>query len=142
MAEQKVMLVTPEYVAATTGADISDRERVEFLIGEASEMVMDYLGQEFTPENCPVAVKQAVSIMVDGALDESDGDADLKAEQVGDYRVEYAGSANYASGLDLRRVEHLLGMVRGTGRSVITAIAMDGLVSSTDPLAGALVVNR
>ena len=145
MSNIPTMLVTPEYVEATTGADISDRPHVEFLIGQASEMVMEYLGRTLTPDDCPVAVKQAVSVMVDGALpgaDATSGDANIKSEQVGDYRVEYKGSAQYAAGLDIRRVEHLIGLVRGTGRSVVTVIAMDGVPDYTDPLAGALVVNR
>lgn len=134
------MLVTPGYVAAVTGADISDDARVALLIDEASALVMEHLSREYTAETAPVAVRQAVAILVAGALggdSESDG---VKAEQIGDYRVEFAGG-RFTSGLDIRRVEYLLAPLRlaGSARSVRTDVALDGL---DDPTAGMLVVNR
>lgn len=143
MAEP-VLLVTPEYVAASTGADVSDEERTNFLIGEASSLVMDYLGKTYTPENAPTAVKQAVSIMVADVLEddgEGGGGGDVKAEQVGDYRVEFANAGKYTAGLDIRQVEYLLAMVDGGSRSVRTDVALDGLADTDNPLSGALVVN-
>jgi hypothetical protein len=121
------VLVTPQYVADSTGADISDEVRVLFLIEEASELVLDHLRRTFTAGDAPVAVRQAVAILVASALSESATD-EVKSEAVGDYRVEYATAGRYAAGLDIRRVEHLLrSYVTGT-RSVRTDVAFDGVV--------------
>lgn len=138
-------LVTAEYVAATTGADVSDTERVDFLIDEASTLVSEWLGRTFTPENAPAAVRQAVAILVDGALSTGDvggGSDEVKSEQIGDYRIEYAGAGRFSSGLDIRRVEYLLEPYRAQARSVRTDVPMDGTADGTDPLAGVLVVNQ
>lgn len=141
-----VYLVTPQYVAASTGADVTDVERTQFLIGEASSLVMDYVGRTYTPETAPTAVKQAVSIMVASALEAGGTDGgDVKAEQIGDYRVEFGGAGQYTDGLDIRQVEYLLAMVAGGSRAIRTDVPLDGLpapeVFLINPLAGALVVN-
>lgn len=148
------MLVTPEYVAAVTGADISDTQRVELLIGEASRLVEEYLGMRFTADDAPTAVRQAVAILVAGALSggggaPGGGDGDVKAEQIGDYRVEYAGVGQYAPGLDLRRVLWLLTPLRGEGRRAVrTDVPLEGVAGGRghdpwpDGLDATVVVNR
>lgn len=137
-----VALVTPEYVADTTGADVtSNPERVDFLIIEASSLVMEYLERSFTPENAPTAVRQAVAILVHGALESGSGQSsgvDVKAEQIGDYRVEFAGAGQFTPGLDIRRVEHLLKRYRATARAIRANVALDGAA----PGGLGLVVNQ
>ena len=131
-------LITAEYVAASTGADVAgDPKRVGFLILEASTMVMEYLGRPYTPENAPVAVKQAVAVMVSSVLADKDTTApDIKAESIGDYRVEFQ-AGGFTSGLDIRQVAYLLAPLRSGARAVKTNVAQDGLASGTY-----LVVNR
>jgi hypothetical protein len=142
-----VALVTPEYVEATTGADVSDTERVTFLIEEASALVMEWLGRTFDSTTAPTAVKQAVAILVAGALNGSSPSSpeEVKAEQIGDYRVEYAGAGRYTSGLDIRRVEYLLEPYRAQARAVRADVALDGVAEgaiSIGTLDAQVVVNR
>lgn len=137
-------LVTPEYVASSTGADIdTDPTRVDFLIVEASTMVCEYLGREYTAADVPVAIKQAVSIMVATVLGDSDASSpDIKAESIGDYRVEFI-AGQYTSGLDIRQVDYLLDPLKSKARSVRTNVPMDGVSASGTVWDGlGLVINR
>jgi hypothetical protein len=138
------LLVTPEYVASSTGADITgDPTRVEFLIGEAGSLICESLGRAYTPETVPVAVKQAIAILVSTALASDGGEGGatgaVKAEAIGDYRVEFATAGVYTSGLDIRQVEYLLGPLRSGARAIRTDVALEGIASGA--LAGAQVVN-
>jgi hypothetical protein len=142
-----MLLVSPEYVASSTGADITgDPARVEFLIGEAGSLICESLGRAYTPETVPVAVKQAIAILVNTALaaDPGEGGATggVKAEQIGDYRVEFATAGVYTSGLDLRQVAYLLDPLRAGARAVRTDVALDGVLSvARSSLRGCPVVN-
>jgi len=132
-------LVTPEYVAASTGADVTtDPARVDFLILEASAMVCEWLGRTYAAADAPVAVKQAVSIMVANVLGDTDPSSpDVKSEAIGDYKVEFETGTS-STGLDIRQVEYLLTGLKGNARSVKTNVPLDGVpVESLG-----LVVNR
>jgi hypothetical protein len=141
-------IITPEYVAAVTGADVSDTPRVELLIGEATSLVEEWLDRTFD-DDMPAAVRQAIAILVAGALTDGNpgSEGDVKAEQIGDYRVEYAGIGTYSPGLDIRRVIYLLTPCRGGGpRAVRTDVPFDGKTPEydawPDALTATVVVNR
>lgn len=134
-------LVTPEYVAAMTGADVTaDPARTALLIDEASQLVCEAIPRYYTPETAPAAVRQAVAILVASALESpaggggTGGDAAIKSEQIGDYRVEYAGAGSYTSGLDVRRVDYLLEPLRTHGYSIVTDVPLDGVPVGMPPV--------
>lgn len=120
-------LVTASYVRQLTGADVSDAERVAFLMDVASGLVQEYAGRTWTVETAPTSVKAAVAYLVHDALMVGDETPWTRAEQIGDYRVEYQDGESL--GMSLSRVAHLLdlpGARRVRVGSIITPIPFDG----------------
>lgn len=128
-------LVTAEYVGLLTGVDVNtDADRTDFLITEASALVQERCGTTWTTATVPTVVKQAIAILVAQALLAAVGEGDgggvvppnLRAEQIGDYRVEFDPRAPLP-GMDIAAVAHLLApwMARSV-YSVQTPVAQDG----------------
>ena len=131
-------LVDADYVAFSTGADVStDPDRVDFLIEVASGLVCERCSVAWTDATAPVSVKQAVARLVSQALaigSDSTGSTGamppgIKAEQIGDYRVEFASAA---VAMDMRSVDDLLRQwIRGSAYSIKTDLGFDGTEDTT-----------
>lgn len=114
------MLITPEYVAQVTGADVTDLNRVLLLIAEATEVVYAYLRRPIPSERPPAIIRIAIASVVANSLSAAEA-GNVRAEQIGDYRIEF-GQASGAVGFDLRPVAHILDRYRGTAVNARTPV--------------------
>jgi hypothetical protein len=112
-------LVDAQFVALVTGADTSDFSKVDALISLSSALIARELGVTCVdPDQADVRVKVVCAQFVGALLQEATHDAMVRAETVGDYRVEYL--ANSVRGADLAYLRKLLGPIRGMNYSVTT----------------------
>jgi hypothetical protein len=120
------MFVTADYVAAVTGADIADATRVGILIDAATKVVSQDARQPAwltagasVPEPARIAAAQLVAYALAGAGAGVAGP--IRAEQIGDYRVEFAQGA-ISFGMDPARVRDLYAAWRlGAYQTVTTS---------------------
>jgi hypothetical protein len=115
-------LIDVSYVETIYGVQLDDEVRCEALILIASDLVCEEVGTPYTALTAPSRAKQAVCDLVISALS-TDDEGSVKAEQIGDYRVEYARSR---AAMDLGIVAHLLGPLRRGAYSVKTPLGVDG----------------
>ena len=115
-------LITVEYVETILGSDV-DETRTEALIEIASDLVRDSVGFDYADDNSPARIKQAVCQLVISALISPGEEGSVKAEQIGDYRVEFARTRD---AMDLAIVEELIGPFRRRAYSVTTPVSSDG----------------
>lgn len=115
------------------GKDV-DGDVVVPLLERATTMLFSRVGRVWTdpvsvPEPLHLAVSQAVANFLGCRDSQADGDA-VRAEQIGDYRVEYSRPrqvSGVACFLDLDAVEPLWGRFRLKSYSVTTPVALDGV---------------
>ena len=116
-----------EYMWGQSVPSDDDQGRVEFLIEEASALVIEECApysSSWSETSCPTRVKQAVARMVISVMVQPTGtDVGVKAEQIGDYRVEWARPGQP---MDVSLVEGLLRPYRSRAFSIQTPGAMDG----------------
>lgn len=120
-------IVDAMFVKTITGVDISDLNRVDELISVTSDLVAEeLLGPTacIDPALAPMRLKVIVAEFVAYNLSTRPGDQVVKAEAVGDYRVEYQTSNT--SGMDLERLKKMLKPLRTRAYTVHT---MDDLQS-------------
>jgi hypothetical protein len=101
------------FVQKVTGADISDLSRVDELISITSDLVAEeILGTTrcFSPDLAPMQLKVIVAEFVAYNLTTKPNDQIVRAETVGDYRVEYQSSNS--AGMDLDRLKRMLKPLR------------------------------
>lgn len=114
-------IIDAEFVKTITGADISDLARVDDLISVTSDLVAEeLLGPNLcvNPDLAPMRLKVIVAEFVAFNLVSRPNDQVVKAETVGDYRVEYQSSNT--SGMDLERLRRMLKPLRVRSYTVRT----------------------
>lgn len=121
-------LVDIEWIANFTGLNFEDNEeRAEFLAEIASDLVLSYCNATWTDLTAPVEARIAVATLtgMGWTADAEAQGSQLRAEQIGDYRVEFQNSPALA--MDVERVAHLLRRYRrATGYSLKTSVPLDG----------------
>lgn len=120
-------IVDAVFVKTVTGVDISDLNRVDELISITSDLVAEELVGPtacIDPARAQMRLKVIVAEFVAYNLSIRPGDQIVKAESVGDYRVEFQTSNN--SGMDLGRLRQMLKPLRNRAYTVHT---MDDLKS-------------
>jgi hypothetical protein len=114
-------LITPDFLHTVTGVDVSDTAAVEELIVITSTLIGEELGGCVDPETATmklrvVCAQYTAYVMTSGAGGSS---AALRAEQIGDYRVEYQNSSSDQFDLQVLR-DMLASMHGGSAYSVST----------------------
>ena len=120
-------IVDAMFVKTVTGVDISDLSRVDELISITSDLVAEELVGPMAcidPATAQMRLKVIVAEFVAYNLTIRPNDQVVKAEAVGDYRVEYQTSNG--SGMDLTRLRQMLKPLRNRAYTVHT---MDDLQS-------------
>lgn len=119
-------LVTPEMVAAITGADVAaDPERTDLLIEVASDIAIEVSGRPWTPETVPATVQVGISRLVADALSpQIQASRWMKAESIGDYRIEMNNNAG--SGINAERAAELFDRYRIKASVTRTPLSMQG----------------
>jgi hypothetical protein len=114
-------IVDAAFVQMVTGADISDLKRVDELISVTSDLVAEELVGPtacINPELAQMRLKVIVAEFVAYNLTIRPNDQVVKAETIGDYRVEYQNSNG--SGMDLGRLRMMLKPLRNRAYTVHT----------------------
>lgn len=125
-------IVDAVFVQKVTGVDISDLERVDELISITSDLCAEQLlGADrcIDPARAPMQLKVIVAEFVAYNLSTRPNDQVVKAETVGDYRVEY--QASNTGGMDLQRLKEMLRPLRLRFYTVQT---MDTLQNNRDDI--------
>lgn len=125
-------IVDAVFVQKVTGVDISDLQRVDELISITSDLCAEQLlGPDrcIDPDRAPMQLKVIVAEFVAYNLSTRPNDQVVKAETVGDYRVEY--QASNTAGMDLRRLKEMLRPLRLRFYTVQT---MDTLQNNRDDI--------
>ncbi len=119
-------LVTVAFVEMIYGADI-DETRAAALITTASSIVREYCGASWDSSTVPTRVTLVVAQMVGNAFANTPADAAaVKAEQIGDYRVEYSRADSLA--ISTKPFEDVLDDYRTRAYSISTGVPEDGVV--------------
>lgn len=113
-------IIDANFLHMVTGVDISDIERIDNLISLVSDLIAAEMGGVCQdPDNCDIRVKVVCAQYVAHVLDASDdGSGSIKAETIGDYRVEYRPGAS--DGFDLPMLRRMLSPVLGRAYSTTT----------------------
>jgi hypothetical protein len=114
-------IVDAVFVKTVTGCDITDLSRVDELISITSDLVAEELLGPVAcvnPALAPMRLKVIVAEFVAYNLSVRPNDQIVKAEAVGDYRVEYQTSNT--SGMDLERLKRMLKPLRTRNYTVQT----------------------
>lgn len=114
-------LIDAVFVKTVTGADISDLSRVDELISITSDLVAEELVGPtacIDPTKAQMRLKVIVAEFVAYNLATRPGDQVVKAEAVGDYRVEYQTSNT--AGMDLERLKRMLKPLRNRAYTIHT----------------------
>ena len=120
-------LVTVEFVEMIYGATV-DAERAAVLVAVASNVVREYCGAAWDSTDVPANISLAVAQMVGDAFTSTPADAaQVKAEQIGDYRVEYTRANQLA--ISTKPYEDVLDKYRTRGYSITTSVPFDGPVT-------------
>lgn len=131
-------IIDAEFVKTVTGADISNLQRVDELISITSDLVAEELVGPtacINPELAPMRLKVVVAEFVAYNLTIRPGDQVVKAEAMGDYRVEYQTTST--SGMDLDRLKRMLKPLRVRAYTVHT---VDELQNDNRPVVWRAVV--
>jgi hypothetical protein len=115
-------LIEPEFLGLVTGVDVSDTASVEALILVTSGLIGEELGGCVDPTTASmklrvVAAQYTAYVMSSGSG--TSGPAAIRAEQVGDYRVEYQRAQSDQFDLQVLR-DMLASMHGGSAYSVST----------------------
>lgn len=131
-------LINASYVTLVGGRTFTDVEetRVEGLITIASNLVRSAAKADYSSTTAPEFARLAVARLVLSAFDSGqDSDGNVRAEQIGDYRVEYQRAASVQD-MDLSIIDDLIKRIGRRAYSVRTPVAFDGPVT-TDVTGGA-----
>ena len=119
-------LVTVDFVETIRGETV-DATRCADLITYVSDMVREYCGTTWDSDTVPMSIAVTVANIVGDALANAPADEiNVKAEQIGDYRVEYARGA--VANLSLDPYLSTLDKYRPTGYSISAGVPFDGVV--------------
>ena len=122
-------LVTVGFVQTIRGEDV-DEDRCADLITYVSTMVREHTGSSWDADTVPMIVAVTVANIVGDALANTPADeVAVKAEQIGDYRVEYARGA--VTNLSLDPYLSVLDKYRPTGYSISAGVPFDGVEDDT-----------
>lgn len=123
-------LVTVEFVEIIRGEDV-DHARCQSLIIYVSTMVREHCGTTWDEDTVPMLVAVTVANIIGDALANAPADEiNVKAEQIGDYRVEYARAA--VANLSLDPYLSVLDKYRPTGYSINAGVPFDGVDDDAD----------
>jgi hypothetical protein len=116
-------LVDTTFVKTVTGVDVSDTDRVESLIVIASTLIGEEFGACVDPDEASMRLRTVCANYVAYMMTSGAGGAAgaLRAEQIGDYRVEYQGNRTSESDLQVLR-DMLSAMYGGSAYSVGTLV--------------------
>ena len=127
-------LITPEFLHLTTGADITDEASVEALIVIVSTLIGEELGACVVPADADMRLRivcaQYTSYVMSSGSGGGGPAGNLRAEQIGDYRVEYQ-SSNKGDAFDLQVLRDMLASMYGA--STYTVSTTDEVVVSGLP---------
>lgn len=118
-------LVDAVFVQTVTGVEITDLQRLDELISVTSDLVAEELigpNACIDPARVEMRLKMIVAQYVAYLLSNKSTDQSVKAETVGDYRVEY--QTNLQAGFDLFKLRQMLKPLRI--RSYTTVTVDDG----------------
>ena len=102
-------LIDAGYVATVTGADVSDSDRVEALIQITSNLVGEILGTGCVdPAEASTRLKVTVAQFVARGLASTPQQEAVRAEQIGDYRVEFVAGTTGNVGIDVDVLRKML----------------------------------
>lgn len=123
-------LVNAAYLTLIDGRTFTEDElaRVNGLITIASNLVRSSAKIDYAATTAPEFARLAVARLVLSALDTgstSESDANVRAEQIGDYRVEYQRSPAVQD-MDMSIIEDLLRRIRRSSYSVTMTVPLDG----------------
>ena len=123
-------LVTLSFVEVVYGIDGMDEMRGTVLITLASDIVREYCDTTWDSDTCPAQIKLVVAQMVGDAYAQTPSDAaKVKAEQIGDYRIEYAKAA--AAAMSTSNYADVLDKFTRRAYSITTSIPFDGVTDET-----------
>lgn len=123
-------LVTVAFVEVVYGADV-DETRCATLITLASDIVREYCGTTWDDTTVPAQIKLAVAQMVGDAFSNTPADeASVKAEQIGDYRVEYARASMLS--MSTGPYKDVLDKYRRSAYSINAGVPFDGVVVTNE----------
>lgn len=130
-----VALIDTTFLEVVYGETITDTSRAEVLIEIASGVVLEYCNATWTASTAPMSVQLVVAQMTCDALAAVPADtATVKAEQIGDYRVEFARTSTLA--IDVDRYRSTLNRYRLVGYSVVTPVPVDNPTAEDDDESG------
>ena len=119
-------LVTISFVEVIYGIDGMDEMRGTVLITLASDVVREYCGKAWDSSDVPAQIKLVVAQMVGDAYSTTPSDAaKIKAEQIGDYRVEYGKQA--AAAMSTAPYADVLNKYATRAFSISTNVPFDGV---------------
>lgn len=123
-------LVTLSFVEVVYGIDGIDEMRGTVLITLASDIVREYCGTTWDSANCPAQVRLVAAQMVGDAYAVTPSDAaKVKAEQIGDYRIEYAKAA--AAAMSTAPYVDVLNKFTRRAYSISAGVPFDGVTDAT-----------
>lgn len=123
-------LVTLSFVEVVYGIDGMDEMRGTVLITLASDIVREYCGSTWDSSSVPAQIKLVVAQMVGDAYATTPADsAKVKAEQIGDYRVEYAKAA--AAAMSTAPYADVLNKFSRRAYSITATVPFDGVPDDT-----------
>lgn len=106
-------LITPEFLHTVTGVDVSDTASVEALILITSTLIGEELGGCVDPETATMKLRVVCAQYTAYSMSpRGSGPAAVRAEQVGDYRVEYQAQGN-SDMFDLQVLRDMLSSMHG-----------------------------
>lgn len=119
-------LVDTAYVQTVHGATITDTTRCTALIGITSDIVREYCGTDWSSTTAPAQIKLVTAQLVSDAISKAPADsAAVRAEQIGDYRVEYQRTSSI--NIDLDPYKPVLDQYRRTAYSISVNVPFDGV---------------
>lgn len=131
-------LINAAYITLIDGRTFTGAEspRVDGLISIASNLVRSAAKADYSSTTAPEFARLAVARLVLSALDSgAEGERDLRAEQIGDYRVEFQ-RAPAVQDMDLSIIDDLIKRIGRRSYSVRVPIAFDGPVTVEYPTGG------
>jgi hypothetical protein len=114
-------LITPEFLHTVTGVDVSDPTAAEAIITIASTLIGEELGACVDPASASMKIRMVCAQYTAFCMGDSGGasPSGIRAEQVGDYRIEYQSNGDDRFNLQVLR-DMLASMYGGSSYSVGT----------------------